>query len=88
MTQQTFNTLAQSKLPWDLIETLRSDDEAILEFLLGERQVEKARKYGLTLQLVIGAEDFNSGLCECSVIVKGPEYWRTFWLLEYQPKWP
>jgi hypothetical protein len=75
-------------IPHELIVTLGGNDQLILDFIIGSRSLEKARKYGLTFQLLIGGTDHLGQKQPIQINVTGPEYWITLWLLEYQPKYP
>ncbi len=75
-------------IPHELIVTLGGDDQAILDFIIGTRSLEKAKKYGLTFKLLIGGTDVNGQRQPILINVIGSEYWITLWLLEYQPRYP
>lgn len=78
----------RQSLPEDLIMTLMGDDQMIMDFLLGTRSLERAQKYGLTLQLLMGKNDPLTQTVDCSITISGQPYWITVWLIEYSPRYP
>ena len=75
-------------IPHDLIVTLGGDDQLLLDFIVGSRSIEKARKYGISFRLLVGGTDHLGQRQPIQISITGPEYWITFWLLEYSPKYP
>ena len=84
----TVSEIYRGKLPRDLIQTLGVDHQAILDFLIGYHSVIEAKQSGLTFELTVGPEDFNSQFSEVAVLVQGQGARLTWWLLNYQAKWP
>jgi hypothetical protein len=81
-------TIYKDTLPRDLIETIGSEDDALLDFVIGHWQVIDARNKGMNFELVLGQEDFETQMVECTVRLIGQDKYMTFWLLNYQAKWP
>jgi hypothetical protein len=75
-------------LPRDFINTVGGCDKDILDFLIGHEEVTQARDQGMEFHLILGQEDFNTQQVECWVKMLGDSKYATWWLLNYQAKWP
>ena len=74
-------------LPRDFIEAVSGNDKDILDFLIGQSDINDARSYGLDFQLLLGQEDFTTQTVECQVKLIGDDKYATFWLLNWRAKW-
>ena len=74
-------------LPRDFIETVNGCDRDMLDFLIGHWDIESAEQQGLSFELLLGQEDFNTQMVECQVRLIGDGKYSTFWLLNYKAKW-
>lgn len=73
-------------LPFDLLSTFQSQDEELIRDLIGDSNVDRAKKMACSLHLLTGQYDFNSQMVQVGIQIQGPDERVTFWLLAYQPK--